>query len=103
MIRAARLLVAGAGPAGLAMVLGASDHGAEVRVIERRPEGFRPSRALILHPCTLEVLRPAGITQALLARADCAPTANVRLGRRIVRVSFADLAIDDTARRSPPR
>ena len=34
------------------------DHGARVRIIERRGEAFRPSRALILHPRTLEALRP---------------------------------------------
>ena len=33
-------------------------HGAAVRVVDRRPEAVRPSRALILHARTLEVLRP---------------------------------------------
>ena len=67
--RAAGHLVASAGPAGLALALHAHDHGAVVRVVERQPEAFRPSRALILHSRTLEVLRPLGVTQALLARA----------------------------------
>jgi 2-polyprenyl-6-methoxyphenol hydroxylase-like FAD-dependent oxidoreductase len=43
----ARILVAGAGPAGLALALQAHDHGADVRIIDRPPEAFRPSRALI--------------------------------------------------------
>lgn len=93
----ASILAAGAGPAGLALALQAHDHGADVRVIERRPEAFRPSRALILHPRTLEVLRPLGVTQALLARADIAPTAVLHLGRRVVRAGIADLALPDTA------
>src|SRR5271169_5207374 len=91
------ILVAGAGPAGLALALQAHDHGAVVRVIERRPEAFRPSRALILHARTLEVLRPLGVTQALLARADIAPTADLQLGSRVVRITLADLALPDTA------
>jgi 2-polyprenyl-6-methoxyphenol hydroxylase-like FAD-dependent oxidoreductase len=95
--RAPGILVAGAGPAGLAVALEANDHGAEVRVIERRPEEFRPSRALILHPRTLEVLRPLGVTPALLARADIAPSADLHLGSRKVRVTLADLALHDTA------
>ena len=33
------------------------------------PEPFRPSRALIVHPRTLEVLRPLGVVDALLAGA----------------------------------
>jgi 2-polyprenyl-6-methoxyphenol hydroxylase-like FAD-dependent oxidoreductase len=90
-------LVAGAGPAGLALALQAHDHGADVRVIDRRPDAFRPSRALILHSRTLEVLRPLGVTQALLAGADIAPTVDLHLGRRVARVRLAGLALPDTA------
>jgi 2-polyprenyl-6-methoxyphenol hydroxylase-like FAD-dependent oxidoreductase len=93
----ADILVAGAGPAGLALALQAHDHGAIVRVVERRPVAVRPSRALILHVGTLEVLRPLGVTQALLGRADTAPAADLRLGARVVRVRFGDLALPDTA------
>jgi 2-polyprenyl-6-methoxyphenol hydroxylase-like FAD-dependent oxidoreductase len=91
------ILVAGAGPAGLALALQAHDHGADVRVVERRPEEFRPSRALILHSRTLEMLRPLGVTEELLARADIAPGAELRLGRRKVRVRLGDLELPDTA------
>jgi 2-polyprenyl-6-methoxyphenol hydroxylase-like FAD-dependent oxidoreductase len=91
------ILVAGAGPAGLALALQAHAHGALVRVVDQRPEAFRPSRALILHARTLEVLRPLGVTRALLARADIAPAADLRLGSRVVRVTFGDLALPDTA------
>ena len=91
------LLVAGAGPAGLALALQAHDHGAAVRIVDRRPEAFRPSRALIMHARSLEVLRPLGVTQALLARADIAPLAHLHLGRRVVRVKLTDLALPDTA------
>ena len=93
----ADILVAGAGPAGLALALQAHDHGAVVRVVDRRPEAVRPSRALILHARTLEVLRPVGVTPALLARADTAPAADLRLGAHVVRVRFGDLALPDTA------
>ena len=93
----AGVLVAGAGPAGLTLALQAHDHGAAVRVIDRRPEAVRPSRALILHSRTLEVLRPLGVTQALLDLADIAPAADLQLGSRMVRVTLADLALPDTA------
>jgi 2-polyprenyl-6-methoxyphenol hydroxylase-like FAD-dependent oxidoreductase len=93
----ADILVVGAGPAGLALALQAHDHGAAVRIIDRRPEADRPSRALILHSRTLEVLRPLGVTQALLARADIAPTADLQLGSRVIRVTLAGLALPDTA------
>jgi len=91
------ILVAGAGPAGLALALQAHAHGAVVRIVDRRPEEVRPSRALILHARTLEVLRPLGVTRALLARADIAPAADLRIGCRVVRITFGGLALPDTA------
>jgi 2-polyprenyl-6-methoxyphenol hydroxylase-like FAD-dependent oxidoreductase len=93
----ADLLVVGAGPSGLALALQAHDHGARVRIVERRAEAFRPSRALIVHPRTLEVLRPLGVTDAILARADTAPAVALRLGRRVVRVRLDGFALPDTA------
>jgi 2-polyprenyl-6-methoxyphenol hydroxylase-like FAD-dependent oxidoreductase len=95
--RPADILVVGAGPAGLALALQAHDHGAGVRIIERRPEAFRPSRALIMHARTLEVLRPLGVTEELLARADIAPRVNLHLGSRVIPIQLADLAMPDTA------
>jgi 2-polyprenyl-6-methoxyphenol hydroxylase-like FAD-dependent oxidoreductase len=93
----ARILVAGAGPAGLALALQAHDHGAAVRVIDRRPEAIRPSRALLLHARTLEVLRPLGVTPSLLARADITPTVHLQLGSRVIPIALGDLALPDTA------
>ena len=93
----ADILVAGAGPAGLTLALQAHDHGAAVRIVDRRPTADRPSRALILHSRTLEVLRPLGVTQALLARSDVTPTADLQLGSRVIRVTLAGLALPDTA------
>ncbi len=91
------VLVVGAGPTGLTTALQAHDHGATVRVVERRPEAFRPSRAMIMHPRTLEALRPLGVTDNLLDRADRAPKAELHLGRRRVSAQLADVALSDTA------
>src|SRR5690554_5182234 len=93
----ADVLVVGAGPAGLATALQAYDNGASVRVVERRPEAFRPSRAMIMHPRTLESRRPLGVTDDLLDRGDRAPTAELHLGPRSVTVQLADVALRDTA------
>jgi 2-polyprenyl-6-methoxyphenol hydroxylase-like FAD-dependent oxidoreductase len=91
------ILVVGAGPTGLALALQAHDHGARVRVVERRPEAFRPSRALIVHPRTLEVLRSLGVVDALLARADISPRVRLHLGARMVQVRLTEFALPDTA------
>lgn len=92
-----RILVAGAGPTGLALALQAHSVGAAVRVIDRRPDAFRPSRALMLQSRSLEVLRPLGVVAALLARADTAPGLQLRLRRRSTRLELSDFALDDTA------
>jgi hypothetical protein len=52
--------------------LQAHDIDAGVRIVDRRPEALRPSRALIMHARTLEVVRPLAETQALLTMADTA-------------------------------
>jgi 2-polyprenyl-6-methoxyphenol hydroxylase-like FAD-dependent oxidoreductase len=89
------VVVVGAGPTGLALALQAHDHGARVRIVERRPEPSRPSRALIVHARTLDVLRPLGVTDALLD-ADDIPTATcLHLGGREVRVALDGLVAPD--------
>jgi 2-polyprenyl-6-methoxyphenol hydroxylase-like FAD-dependent oxidoreductase len=91
------VLVVGAGPTGLGLALQAVDHGAAVRVVERRTDRFRPSRALMVHARTLEVLRPLGVTDALLDRADTHPRARLHLGARTVPVELAAFDLPDTA------
>ncbi|RYP82696.1 FAD-dependent oxidoreductase [Nocardioides guangzhouensis] len=91
------VLVVGAGPTGLTTALQAHAHGARVRVVERRPDAFRPSRAMVVHSRTLEVLRPLGVTEELLDRGDRAPRAELHLGDRTVRAALADVALRDTA------
>jgi 2-polyprenyl-6-methoxyphenol hydroxylase-like FAD-dependent oxidoreductase len=91
------LLVVGAGTTGLALALQAHDHGARVRVVERRREQFRPSRALVVHPRTLEVLRPTGVTDALMAAGDPSPSVRLHLGRREVPAALGALPVTGTA------
>ncbi|MDD7939091.1 FAD-dependent monooxygenase [Actinomycetospora lutea] len=88
------VLVVGAGPTGLALALHAHAHGAGVRIVDRRVEP-RPSRALVLHPRTLEQLRPLGLVDVLRRRALDDPQALVHLGSRSVRVRLADLGVGD--------
>jgi 2-polyprenyl-6-methoxyphenol hydroxylase-like FAD-dependent oxidoreductase len=82
-------------PTGLTLALVAHDHGAQVRIVERRPEAFRPSRALIVHPRMLESLRPYGVVPELLSRADIAPAVRLHVGSRAVTAKLADLAMPD--------
>lgn len=90
------VLVVGAGPAGLALALDVVAHGGTVRVIDRRAGPDRPSRAMIVQPRTLEVLRPLGVVEALLARADAAPEADLHVGRRTVPVQLGEPRLTGT-------
>jgi 2-polyprenyl-6-methoxyphenol hydroxylase-like FAD-dependent oxidoreductase len=91
------LLVVGAGPTGLTLALQAYDHGLPVRVVDRRTAEFRPSRALLLHARTLEVLRPLGVVDAILARSDTAPTAVLHTSNRAAAaITLGDFALADT-------
>ena len=95
------VLVVGAGPTGLALALQADALGARVRVVERRREPFRHSRALVLHPRSLEVLRPLGVNDALLERAHLTPSVCLHLGDRQVWLHTADLGLEGSAYPSP--
>jgi 2-polyprenyl-6-methoxyphenol hydroxylase-like FAD-dependent oxidoreductase len=50
-----------------------------------------------MYPRTLEELRPLGVTEALLAKADVSPEAKLHLGARVLRLHLGDLALPDTA------
>ncbi|MDQ4044600.1 MAG: FAD-dependent monooxygenase [Chloroflexota bacterium] len=97
MTRPADILVVGAGPIGLTLALQAHDHGARVRIVDRRTDTFRPSRALIMHPRTLEMLRPLGVAEPLLAQADTDPQVMLHLGPRAIPVRLGTLDLPDTA------
>lgn len=91
------VLVVGAGPTGLTAALAAHAHGARVRIVDRRQDRVQPSRAMMLHARALECLRPLGVTDALLDRADTAPEARIHLGGRVLAVGLGHVDLPDTA------
>jgi 2-polyprenyl-6-methoxyphenol hydroxylase-like FAD-dependent oxidoreductase len=91
------VLVVGAGPTGLTLAAQLAAFGASVRVVDRRGAAARPSRALLVQPRTLEVLRPLGVTQTLLDRGDQAARVRLHLDGREVSVPLSGFALDDTA------
>lgn len=91
------VLVVGAGPTGLTAALEADAHGATVRIVDRREERLRPTRAMMLHARALECLRPLGVTEALLDRSDTAPQARIHVGRRVVQAGLGHVDLPDTA------
>lgn len=90
------VLVVGAGPAGLALALQATSHGARVAVVDRRPDHARPSRAMVVQPRTLEVLKPIGAADALRHEGTTGMRATLHFGSRDVPVALGDLGIGDS-------
>jgi 2-polyprenyl-6-methoxyphenol hydroxylase-like FAD-dependent oxidoreductase len=91
------VLVVGAGSTGLTLALQAHAHGAGVRIVDRRAEPLQSSRTAVLHPRTLELLRPLGVTDALLARGSTAPAARLHLKTRVIPVSIDQVDLPGTA------
>ena len=90
------MLVVGAGPTGLALASQLQAYGISARIVERRVHD-RPSRAFVVQPRTLEVLAPAGISGALIARGDASARAKLHARGREITVSMARPGIADTA------
>jgi NADPH-dependent dioxygenase len=84
------VLVAGAGPVGLATALFAADRGQKVMVIDAKPRGVAHSYALALHPATLDLLDQVDVCGDILARA--LPVRSMAVyadGRRIATIPVA--------------
>lgn len=64
----APILIAGGGPAGMAVALFLVERGVPVVVLERSVEPHSDPRAATYHPPTLEMLEPSGVTAELHQR-----------------------------------
>ncbi|WUR15016.1 FAD-dependent monooxygenase [[Empedobacter] haloabium] len=61
------ILIAGAGPAGMALRLALARLGVAAVQVDKHAAGLNTSRAAVLHARTLEVLEPLGVVPDLLA------------------------------------
>jgi 2-polyprenyl-6-methoxyphenol hydroxylase-like FAD-dependent oxidoreductase len=72
------VLIAGAGPSGLALATELMRLGVSPVVIDRQPAAANTSRAAVVHARTLEVLEASGATPGLLAEGVKVPIFRVR-------------------------
>lgn len=81
------VLVAGAGPVGLTAAHELARRGLRVRVVDAAPGPARTSRAVAVHPRTLETLDQMGVVDALLERGrENRAFTMFASGRRLVRL-----------------
>jgi 2-polyprenyl-6-methoxyphenol hydroxylase-like FAD-dependent oxidoreductase len=77
---ATTVVIAGAGPTGLAAAVTLADAGVDFVLIDQLAEGTNTSRACVVHARTLEVLTELGVTAELHRRGIVVPRFTVREG-----------------------
>jgi 2-polyprenyl-6-methoxyphenol hydroxylase-like FAD-dependent oxidoreductase len=93
----AGVLVVGAGPTGLALAAQLDALGAKVRIVDRQLDRVHESRALVVLPRTLEVLRGLGVSEELVERGNDAVHLQMHSGRKLVHTRLFDVGLEDTA------
>ncbi len=84
------VLIAGAGPTGLALALWLTKLGVGVRIIDKTFGPGTTSRALAVHARTLELYRQLDLTDAIVSKGHRVPAINLWVkGAPRARVSFA--------------
>jgi len=63
------VLIAGAGPTGLAAALFLADRGVPCRIVDLAAQGSAHSKALGVNPRSLQLLEPTGVTDEILGKA----------------------------------
>jgi 2-polyprenyl-6-methoxyphenol hydroxylase-like FAD-dependent oxidoreductase len=95
-MKAADLLVLGAGPCGMMAGLLFARAGLTVRVVEKHPDFLHDFRGDTVHPATMDILGQLGLREAFLARP------HQRLTRAELRIGGCEMVVGDLSRvRSP--
>jgi 2-polyprenyl-6-methoxyphenol hydroxylase-like FAD-dependent oxidoreductase len=87
-----QILIAGAGPSGLALAAELSRRGVNPLIIDRQAAGANTSRACVVHARTMEVLEPLGVTPDLLAEGVKVHNFRVRdRDRPLLTIDFSNI------------
>src|SRR5215471_11470991 len=89
----ADVVIAGAGPSGLALAAELMRSDVTPLVIDRQGAGANTSRACVVHARTMEVLAPLGATSDLLEQGIRVPVFRIRdRDRTLITVDFSEIA-----------
>jgi|SRR5277367_2243399 len=83
------VLIAGAGPVGLALAAELTRYGVSVRIVEKNAQRTDKSKALVVWSRTLELMERMGCTESFISTGRKATGANISAGREpIARITF---------------
>jgi 2-polyprenyl-6-methoxyphenol hydroxylase-like FAD-dependent oxidoreductase len=89
------VLIAGAGPSGLALAGELRRLGVNPMIVDRQVAGANTSRAAVVHARTLEVLEPLGATAELIANGVVVPLFRIRdRDRTLITIDFSAIPSD---------
>jgi len=91
------VLVVGAGPTGLTLAAQLAAFDVPFVLVDAATDRVHESRALAVQPRTLEVLRPFGVSDELVARGSRGVRLRITAGRRVARTALFDVGASDTA------
>ena len=64
------VLIVGAGPTGMSTALAAHQQGLSVKIIDKHAKGLSYSRAILVNPHTLQLLKPFGVADRIIQRGQ---------------------------------
>jgi len=92
------VLIVGAGPTGTTLALELALQAIPFRIVDSAPTRTTQSRALVIHPRSLELLARHNITNDLLAHGNVGTGARVFVNKALAAdLDLSDLGFDDTA------
>lgn len=96
------ILIVGAGPTGLTMALELALLDIPFRIIEKEATPSDKSRALVIHPRSLELLRRHGLAETIVERSTVGTGARIYVNKKkTVEFNIEDLGFENTAFPAP--
>lgn len=91
------ILIVGAGPTGLSLAIELARRGVPFRIVDKATQRSDKSRALAVQARSLELMRPWGVADALVASGQKALAAQFFVEKKASAVvEFSDIGVDDT-------
>lgn len=78
------VLIIGAGPTGMSAALAAQQRGLSVKIIDKHAKGLSYSRAILVNPHTLQLLKPFGVADKIIQRGQLIQSLGMRTFKHVI-------------------